>query len=307
VKVTALAGGIGGAKLLVGLQRALPDARKLSAIVNTGDDASIYGVHVSPDVDIVTYWLAGVADIERGWGLRGDTFELIDALASLGGSAWFRLGDRDFGTCLYRTQRLDQGVTLSAVADEIGRAFGVAPRIIPMSDDPIRTRIVTGDGRTLEFQEYFVREGCGPEVAAISFEGVDHARPAPGVIEALTAADIVVLCPSNPFVSIGPILALPGVRDALRERTGVTAVSPIVGGAALKGPAAKMLASLGHDVNAAGVAALYSDIVDTFVVDQIDETDIASIESSGLRAVALDTIMSDHDAAERLAMALLAA
>lgn len=305
MKVTALAGGVGGAKLLVGLQRALADPADLTAVVNTGDDASIYGVHVSPDVDIVTYWLAGLADPDRGWGLRGDTFNLVDALAVLGADAWFRLGDRDFATCIYRTRRAEQGLPLSAATDEIRSALGVRPRVIPMTDEPVRTLILTRDNRTLDFQEYFVRERCEPDVAGIAFEGIGAARPAPEVLESIASADAVVLCPSNPLVSIGPILALPGVGETLGEHRRVTAVSPIIAGAALKGPADKMLASLGHDVSAAGVAALYKDFVDTFVVHETDAAEVATIEASGVRAVVLDTVMTDDDVAERLAKALL--
>ncbi len=305
MKVTALAGGVGGAKLLVGLHRALSDPSDLTAVVNTGDDASIYGVHVSPDVDIVTYWLAGVADSQRGWGLRGDTFNLVDSLAVLGAETWFRLGDRDFATCLYRTQRLAEGVPLSIVTEEVARALGVASRVIPMTDDRVRTRILTKDDRALEFQQYFVRERCEPEVARITFEGIESATAAPGVIEAIDSADVVVLCPSNPFVSLAPILGLGGVTQALRGRARVVAVSPIVGGSALKGPADRMLASLGHDVSASGVASLYSGIVDTFVVDEIDAEHAARIGSSGMQTLALDTVMKDHDASERLAKALL--
>jgi LPPG:FO 2-phospho-L-lactate transferase len=305
VKVTALAGGVGGAKLLVGLERALDDPADLTAVVNTGDDASIYGVHISPDVDIVTYWLAGVADTERGWGLQDDTFTVVDSLAALGGEAWFRLGDRDLATCLYRTQRLEQGAELSSVTEELGQALGVEVNVLPMTDDPVRTSIVTGDGRTLEFQEYFVKERCEPEVRRVTFDGIDAARPAPGVLDAIATAELVVLCPSNPIVSIGPILALSGVRRALAEHPRVTAVSPIVGGAALKGPADKMLVSLGHDPSAAAVAAIYSDFVDTFVVDETDAAEVPSIEAAGVRAVALDTVMVDHNASERLAKVLL--
>ena len=305
MKVTALAGGVGGAKLLVGLQRALSDASDLTAVVNTGDDACIYGVHVSPDVDIVTYWLAGIADTERGWGVQGDTFHLVEALGVLGRETWFRLGDRDFATCLYRTERLAQGHPLSRVTDEIRRALGVAPRVLPMTDCRVRTRIVTTEGVALDFQDYFVKERCEPEVAEIRIDGVADGDPAPGVLDALQDADIVVLCPSNPFVSIGPILTLPGVREALVRRTRVIAVSPIVNGAALKGPADKMLGSLGHEVSAAGVAGLYAGLVDTFVADERDADDLARIEAAGVRAVALDTVMTNHDASERLAKALL--
>lgn len=304
MRVTALAGGVGGAKLLVGLERALAPGN-LTAIVNTGDDASFYGLHVSPDVDIVTYWLAGVADTERGWGLRGDTFTVVDALEALGSASWFRLGDRDMATCLYRTTRLDDGLALSAVADEIRRALGVTSRVLPMSDDPVRTIIRCRDGRSLEFQEWFVRERCEPEVAGVSWRGLAEAKPAPSVLDAIEDADRIVLCPSNPIVSIGPILALPGVRDALRAHPSVIAVSPLINGIPLKGPADKLLAAGDSEVSARGVAALYSDLCNAFVIDATDEMIASSIEELGMACVRLDTIMTDHDASERLARALL--
>ncbi|HEX2241555.1 MAG TPA: 2-phospho-L-lactate transferase CofD family protein, partial [Actinomycetota bacterium] len=213
MRVAALAGGVGGAKLLVGLDTALPRGQ-LTAIVNTGDDATIYGVHVSPDVDIVTYWLAGLADTQRGWGLKNDTFNLIEGLARLGHDTWFRLGDRDFATCLHRTQLLRAGATLTSVTDEIRRALDVRAVVLPMSDDRAPTLLETRDGRILEFQQYFVKEKTEPEIAAVRLP--QDAKPAPGVLDAIVNADVVVLCPSNPFVSIAPILALPGVRAALR-------------------------------------------------------------------------------------------
>lgn len=305
MKVTALAGGVGGAKLLVGLQRALDRTGELTAIVNTGDDAEIYGLHVSPDVDIVTYWLAGLADTERGWGMRGDTFHVVEGLAGLGSESWFRLGDGDLATCLYRTQRLAAGATMTGVTAEIARALGVGPRVLPMSDDKVRTRVITSDGRSLEFQEYFVKERTQPEVSEIVLEGIAEAAPAPGVLDAIASAQRVILCPSNPIVSIGPILALRGVRDALRERGDVIAVTPIVEGAALKGPADRMLKSLGSEVSAAGVARLYADFVETFVVDERDSDEMAKVEALGIGATSTDTVMSDHDAVQRLARALL--
>jgi LPPG:FO 2-phospho-L-lactate transferase len=306
VKVTALAGGVGGAKLLVGLQRALAPG-DLTAIVNTGDDATIYGVDVSPDVDIVTYWLAGIADTERGWGIRDDRYEVVDALDRLGRETWFRLGDRDLATCLLRTERRLAGASHSQVADEVRVALNVPTRVIPMSDDPVRTKIHLADGRTLDFQDYFVGERQEPAVAAVSLEGLEGARPAPGVLDAIRQADRVVVCPSNPVVSIGPIVALPGVRAALATHPSVVAVSPIVGGEPLKGPADKMLRATGHDVSASGVAAIYADFCDLFIVDRTDAGEVARAEARGVRAAALDTIMSDHDAAERLAVALLRA
>jgi len=302
MKVTALTGGVGGAKLLVGLQQATDD---LTAIVNTADDAVIYDVHVSPDVDIVTYWLAGLADTERGWGIQGDTFEVVDALARLGVESWFRLGDRDLATCMFRTARLKVGNTLSATTDAIRRSLGVSTTILPMTDDPVSTRLVTTDRRVLEFQQYFVAERQEPEIVEVRFAGIADAKPAPGVVEALETADRVVLCPSNPIVSIGPILALPEVRDVLREHPSVTAVSPIVRGAPLKGPADKLLRAAGAEVSASGVAALYKDFVDLFVVDETDAEEIDRVEVLGIRAAGLDTVMVDHDASERLARALL--
>ena len=302
MKVTALAGGVGGAKLLVGLQRVADD---LTAIVNTGDDSRIYGVHVSPDVDIVTYWLAGVADIQRGWGIEGDTFHVIEAMRDLGSEAWFNLGDRDFATCLLRTERLRSGEPLSAITDEVRMALGVKARILPMTDDEVATRIVTKDGVTLEFQEYFVRERQEPEVAEVRFAGIADARPAPGVIDAIRAADRIIICPSNPVVSVDPILSLPGVRDELTEHPHVTAVTPIVRGAPLKGPADKLLTAKAVEVSARGVAALYAAFVDRFVLDERDEEQAIDIEALGVEPLVLDTVMVDHDASERLARSLL--
>lgn len=302
--ITALAGGVGAAKLLVGLQRSLPP-EDLTAIVNTADDSTIYGVHVSPDVDIVTYWLAGLADTVRGWGLLGDTFNAVAGFARLGEDTWFGLGDQDLATCLFRTQRMNDGASLTTVTDEIRRALGVPTRILPMSDDPVRTRLVTTDGRTLEFQEYFVKERQAPEIKEVRFAGIADAKPAPGLLEAIRDADRVILCPSNPVVSLAPVLTLHGVRDALREHPDVVAVTPIVQGRALKGPADKMLRAVGAEVSAAGVAGLYADLCDAFVVDQTDLEEIPLIEELGTTAVALNTIMTDDDASERLARALL--
>ena len=303
MKVTALAGGVGGAKLLVGLQTLLHE--RLTAIVNTGDDSHIYGVQVCPDLDIVTYWLAGLADTDRGWGLKGDTFEVVDGLVALGADGWFRLGDRDLATCLYRTMHMRHGKTLTSISDDIRRALDVEARILPASDDPVRTRIVTADGRTLEFQEYFVRERHAPKVADVVFEGIAEVDPAPGVIEAIAGADTVLVCPSNPILSVAPIIGVPGVRDALRSHPLVVAVTPIIRGAALKGPADRVLASLGHVPSASGVAALYADFADVFVVDASDRDEVSRVEALGIRAVALDTIMNDAETSARLAKELL--
>jgi LPPG:FO 2-phospho-L-lactate transferase len=304
VKVTALAGGVGGAKLLVGLERALrPDSP--TVIVNTGDDAVIYGVHISPDIDIVTYWLAGLADTKRGWGIAEDSFTVVDSLAALGEPVWFRLGDRDLATCLYRTKRLSEGATLSQATEEIRRSLGVRTRILPATDDAVRTLIITTGGRTLEFQQYFVAERAAPEISEVQFDGIEDAAPALGVMDALEGSDVVLVCPSNPVLSVGPILAFPGVRDRLRMHPRVIAVTPIIRGAAVKGPAAQNLKSMGIGAEAAAVASMYADFADIFVVDSRDREQADKVAALGVRAVALDTMMTSHDASERLARELL--
>jgi LPPG:FO 2-phospho-L-lactate transferase len=266
----------------------------------------MYGVHVSPDIDIVSYWLAGIADMQRGWGIKDDTFSIVAALKNLGQDAWFQLGDRDFATCLVRTARMRAGAPLSTITDEIRRHLKVRPRILPMTDDDVRTSFVTTDGRPLEFQEYFVKERHRPEIASVILNGIEDALPAPGVLDAIEGADVVVLCPSNPIISIGPIVSLKGVREALRDHPNVIAVSPIVRGAALKGPADRLLEAVGAEVSAAGVAALYSDFADRFVFDRVDESHHAEIESKGgTTAVALDTIMDNASASEQLARGIL--
>ena len=290
--------------MLVGLQRVIGD--HLTAIVNTGDDTTMYDVHVSPDVDIVTYWLAGIADEARGWGIHGDTFEVIRGLSELGLETWFSLGDRDFATCLFRTERLRAGDRLSAITDDIRRHLGVPARILPMSDDRVATHIVTRDGRTLEFQEYFVKERCAPEVAEIQFAGIEHAAPADGVLDAIERSERVVVCPSNPLLSIAPILALDGVRDALRSHPRVVAVSPIVGGAALKGPADRLLKASGRDASASAVASMYDDFVNVFVIDEADGEEAAKVEAMGMDVIVTRTVMADGSVSERLARELLA-
>lgn len=302
MEVTALAGGTGGAKLLVGLQQVLLNP---TAIVNTGDDEVIYGVHVSPDVDMVTYWLAGIAHTGRGWGLEGDTFTVVERLEELGHDAWFRLGDRDLATCLLRTQAMHNGMSLSQVTDDLRRSLGVTTRILPMTDDPVRTRVTTVDGRNLSFQEYFVKERHEPPVATVALDGIDAAKPAPGVLDALLGADVVVVCPSNPILSVGPILELPEVRATLRNHPRVVAVSPIVRGAPLKGPADESLRAVGAEVSASGVAALYRDFVDVYVVDERDPEEAEKVRALGMQPFLTDTIMNDRDSARRLARAIL--
>jgi LPPG:FO 2-phospho-L-lactate transferase len=302
--VTALAGGVGAAKLLIGLDR---HASSLTAIVNTGDDAEIYGVRISPDIDIVTYWLAGKADTQRGWGIAGDTFTVVDSIAQLGDEAWFRLGDRDFATCILRTGLLKEGRSLSEATDTIRRAHGVEARLLPMSDDDVRTHVVTSEGEVLSFQEYFVKLRTEPDVVEVRYEGIETARPGPNVVESIEQARVVVVCPSNPVLSIAPILGVAGVKKALQAHPRVVAVSPIVGGRALKGPADRLLVSLGGDSSASGAARYYAEFCDLFVVDSADADEVAKVEALGVPAVALDTIMSDSEASARLAAEVLEA
>lgn len=305
MNVTAICGGVGAAKLLIGLGRAL-GGEGLTAVVNTADDDEVYGVHVSPDVDIVTYWLAGIADTARGWGIAGDTFHVIQGLRELGAEAWFNLGDRDFATCILRTSMLRSGASLSEVTAHLTKTLGVLAAVLPMTDDRVRTRVSCADGRTLSFQEYFVKERCAPEVTGVSFEGAVDAAPAPGVLDSIRGADVVVVCPSNPIVSVGPILRIPGIADALASHPFVVAVSPIVAGEAIKGPADRMLGSLGHGSSAAAVARLYAAFCDHFVVDLRDAGETEAIAALGMTCTARDTMMVDGTASEKLARDLLA-
>jgi LPPG:FO 2-phospho-L-lactate transferase len=304
--VVALAGGVGAARFLRGLTRAVP-AGLVTAIVNTGDDKSFYGVHVSPDLDIVTYTLAGRIEPSRGWGLAGDRFDLIETLARLGHDTWFRLGDLDYAVCLHRTLRLREGAGLASIADELRRFFGVATRLLPMSEDPCPTLVSRRGGAVVHFEEYLVRDGAPDDVVGVDLSAARGAKPAPGVLESLRAAAAIVLCPSNPLVSIGPILAVPGIREALRASGApVVAVSPIVGGAPVKGPADRLLRGLGIEVSARGVAELYRDVVHAFVLDQRDAALEADVRALGLRTRVTETLMRDDAHAQRLAEAALA-
>jgi LPPG:FO 2-phospho-L-lactate transferase len=301
----ALAGGVGAARFLRGLVAVVPP-EDVVAVVNTGDDREFYGVHVSPDLDIVTYTLAGQVDLQKGYGLAGDSFALVDALARFGHPTWFRLGDRDFATCLHRTLRLRAGAGLAAVTDEIRRALGVASRLLPMSEDPCPTYVGLRDGRRLHFEEYLARDGAPDEVSEVDLGAAARARPGPGVLDAIAGAEGVILCPSNPVVSIGPILALPGVRDALRRSAApVVAISPIIGGAPVKGPADRLLRGIGAEVSARGVAALYRDVARGFVLDERDLEDEDDVAALGLVPSVVDTLMTDASRAARLAEATL--
>ena len=308
MRVVALAGGVGAGKFLRGLARAMP-ARDITVIVNTADDLMIHGFLVCPDIDSVTYWLAGVADRERGWGREGESFRALEQMRSLGGQAWFSLGDLDLGTHLARADLLASGLGLAATTDRIARGLGVNATILPMSEDTVTTRVEvlgsSGEHLDLHFQEYWVARGARDEVKGVRYEGVDAARPSPGALDAIGSADAVLICPSNPVASIGPILAVKGVRDAMRDRPTV-GVSPIVGGAPILGMADKLMPAAGWEVSAFGAAAAYAALADAFVIDESDDRLRARIESDlGMRVAVTDTIMSDDAAAERVARAAL--
>jgi LPPG:FO 2-phospho-L-lactate transferase len=275
----------------------------VTAIVNTGDDVVLHGgLHVSPDLDTVTYTLAGAIDPERGWGLAGESWQAMGALDRYGGNTWFRLGDRDLATHMYRAQRLAEGASLSDVTAEITAAWGLDLRVLPMSDDRVETRVtVEGEGE-IGFQEYFVGRQHSVPVTGVRFAGADSARPAPGVLDAIATAERVVICPSNPIVSIGPLLAVPGIRGAVEARRDATvAVSPIVAGAALKGPADRMLVELGHEASVVGVARLYAPLAATLVIDDADADLAAEVEAAGMRCVVTPTVM--RTAADAAALA----
>jgi LPPG:FO 2-phospho-L-lactate transferase len=306
MKITALAGGTGAAKLLRGLAR-LMDHRDLTVVVNTGDDAEIWGLHVSPDLDTVCYTLGGVIDERKGWGLSDESFHTLDQIARFGEPVWFNLGDRDLATHLHRTRLLREGRTLSEVTRAIASALGVTAAVLPMSDQPVRTRLLGPDG-WLAFQEYFVREKAQVETRAVDYVGATSARPAPGVAEAITTADAVLVCPSNPITSVGPILAVPGLVDALRatEAT-VAAVSPIVGGDAVSGPAGRLMASAGLPVSAVGVARAYAGWLDLLVFDDQDRALAPDLEALGIAPVPAPTIMGSREAEVALARRVLEA
>jgi LPPG:FO 2-phospho-L-lactate transferase len=305
LKLAALAGGVGASKLLLGLH-AECNPVKLDVIVNTGDDIVLHGLRISPDLDIVTYTLAGIVDAAKGWGLPGETFHVLERLRAYGREGWFNLGDRDLATHLHRTALLAEGKTLAEAAEAIRLALGVKSRILPMSNQPVPTIIDSSEG-PLHFQEYLVKRRAEPVVRGIRFENVETAAPAPGVLEAIRDAQRIIICPSNPLISIGPILAVRGVREALQARKkDVFAVCPIVGGKSLKGPSDRMLAQLGYEVSARGVARLYADFTGTFVVDPADRAQATSIRSLGMEVAVIPTVMSTLSQKRKLARALLA-
>ena len=303
--IAVLAGGVGGARFIDGLVQAV-GADEVAAIVNTADDFELYGLRICPDVDTVLYTLAGLADPIQGWGIAGDTRATLDGIAAYGEELWFQLGDRDFATHILRTSWLREGDSLSEVIERLRRALGIATPILPMSDDPVATRIDTAEG-PLAFQDYFVRRRQRDEVIGVEFDGVEAARPNRAALEALRTAELVLIAPSNPIVSIGPILAVAGYQDALEKRSApVVAVSPIVGGRALKGPADRMLASLGHESSALAVARIYGGAIDGFVIDTADEAHAPAIEALGVEVLVTDAIMRDVPDRGRLAREVLA-
>ena len=304
--IVVLAGGVGAARFLQGLVQVVPQQR-LTAIVNTGDDRDFYGLHVSPDLDIVMYTLAGMVDETHGWGIRNDTYATMQQLTRYGNEDWFLLGDRDLATHIHRTNLLRQGKTLSGVTEDLRRQFGLELRILPMSDQPVATHIQTPAG-LLHFEEYMVKRRSVDEVQDVVFSGAGEARPAPGVLDAIKGAEAILIAPSNPVVSIGSILAIPGIHDMLHEASGmVVAVSPIVGGAPIKGPADKLMRGLGMDVSAVGVARCYRDFLDVMVIDEQDAHLLNAIEDLGIPAVATNTIMRDEAAKAALARIVLEA
>jgi LPPG:FO 2-phospho-L-lactate transferase len=314
--VTVLAGGVGAARLLAGLVRLVPP-ESVTAVVNTGDDMVLHGLTITPDIDTVVYTVAGAIDPDRGWGLRDETWHAMESLDRYGGATWFGLGDRDLGTHLYRSQRLAEGASPAEVTAEIAAAWGLGLRVVPVTEQPLRTMVTVvpadrsegdPDDGEISFQDYFVRRQHAVAVESVRFAGADAARPAPGVLDAIAGAATVVVAPSNPIVSIGPVLAVPGLRAAVEaRRDDVVAVSPIVGGRALKGPADRMLRELGHEPSVVGVARLYAPLAATLVVDEADADSADAVRAAGLRCVVTDTIMRDPAAAARLCETLLSA
>jgi LPPG:FO 2-phospho-L-lactate transferase len=302
--ITALAGGVGAARFLQGLIRVVPE-KEVTVIVNTGDDIELYGLHVSPDIDIVMYTLAGIVDEEKGWGIRGDTFQCLETLQKYGQETWFKLGDKDLATHIHRSALIKNSFTLAEVTSKLCQDLGLSVKILPMTNDRFATRIVTDTG-TMHFQEYFVKKSAQDAVMNVVFEGVETAKPAPGVVESILGSDTVVVCPSNPIVSIGTILSVKNVRAALKETEArVVAVSPIVGGHPIKGPADKLMGGLGLEVSAYSVAKLYQDFLDVFIIDQMDSGEKERIEGLGLHVIVTNTIMKTLEDKVKLARTTL--
>ena len=302
--VVALAGGVGAARFLEGVvQEVAPE--RLTVVVNTGDDRDFFGLRVCPDLDIITYTLAGRVRRDTGWGLDGDTFACLEALRGFRSDAWFQLGDRDLATHIQRSARLREGAGLAEITAELAHSFGVGVELLPMTEDPAPTIIVRSDGSRTHFEEYLVRDGSPDDVSGVDLTAARAAKPAPGVLEAIRGADTLLICPSNPVVSIGPIREVEGIEAALRGRADAVAVSPIVGGRPVKGPADRLLRAQGTEVSARGVAGLYRDIAGAMLIDAVDEAQLADVEALGLRARAIDTLMKSPEIARRVARAAL--
>jgi LPPG:FO 2-phospho-L-lactate transferase len=299
-----LAGGVGAARFLAGLVQVVPPD-EIAVVINTGDDRDFFGLRVCPDIDIVTYTLAGAVQRERGWGLAGDTFECLGALQRFRSDTWFQLGDRDLATHIHRTSRLAEGAGLAQVTAEIACAFGVATRLLPMTEDPAPTRVVRANGDRIDFEEYLVREGAPGDVAEVDLSAATRARPAPGVVEAIERAELLVICPSNPIVSIGTIRAVPAIEAALRARRDAVCVSPLIGGAPVKGPADHLLRAVGSEVSSLGVARLYAAIARGIVIDRVDARLAPEIEALGLAVRVAETLMKDSKIASQLASAVI--
>ncbi len=305
--ITALAGGVGAARLLRGMVEVMAPG-DITAIVNVGDDTDLHGLHISPDLDTVMYTLADAINPSTGWGLAGETWRVMESLASLGGVTWFNLGDQDLATHCYRTQRLSEGAPLGTVTGELAERFGVAVRLLPATDDPLRTRLLIEGADEVGFQEYFVKLHHDVAVRQVRFAGAEDARPGPGVLEAIAGAELVVVCPSNPVVSIDPVLAVPGIPEALAaRRDSIVAISPIVAGAALKGPADRLLVEMGFESSVVGVARWYAQWVGTLVVDEADAALAPAVEAEGVRCIVAPTIMSDVARSAALARLVLGA
>jgi len=302
--ITALAGGVGAARFLQGLVKVVPE-KEITVIVNTGDDIELYGLHISPDLDIIMYTLAGIVDEEKGWGIRGDTFHCLNMLQRYGHETWFNLGDKDFATHIYRTHLLRNGLSLSEATKRLCQRLGLKVRILPMTDSKFETKIVTPEG-TLHFQEYLVKRRAQDEVKDVVFEGSEKAQPAPEILDSILNADAVIVCPSNPIVSIGTILSLKDIRNALEETEAkIAAISPIVGGSPIKGPADKLMRGLGLEVSAYAVAHLYRDFLDVFVIDRVDHVEKERIQRLGLNVVTTNTIMRSLEDKVQLARVTL--
>jgi len=303
--ITALGGGVGASKLLKGLKAVMPD-EKLTVVVNTADDITIHGLRVSPDIDTVIYWLSDSVDREKGWGQKGDSFRFLDALKRFGADTWFKLGDLDLATHIFRTDLRQRGLSPTEITAKIAEAFGLSGvDVLPMTDSDVETWVETDSG-IMHFQEYFVKERMSPGVSGVKFKGAEHAKPSPGVLEAINNCRGIVICPSNPIISIGPILAIAGIGQALGDAgVPVVAVSPIIGGKALKGPADRMMSGLGLDVSSLGVAKLYRDFLHTIIIDSQDAELAGPIRALGIEAVVMDTIMTDDEKAAEIARKML--